>query len=168
YTRLANAIGSAASGQTFTLSGTFNWTLPFSSAAWAKGNDGVAATADDYTIYGPANVNNVTVTAASLGSATIQGPGDLPNVDLEGPLQLNTGNNGDRTYGASNNQNWTISNLQIFDFDLGIAMFNNPGGNSAAFTGSHILDNHIRVARDLNATVAPADVSQNIGIYYSF
>src|SRR5262249_11229959 len=28
--------------------------------------------------------------------------------------------------------------------------------------------NHIRVPADLNATVAPADDSQNIGIYYSF
>ena len=168
YTRLANAIGCVQSGQTLVLSGTFDWTMPFSSAAWAKGNDGVAGTADDYTIYGPANVNNVTLTAASLGAATIQGPGSIPNLYLEGPLQLNTGNNADRAYGSSTNQNWTISNLNIFDFALGIAMFDNPGGNSAAFTGTHILNNHIRLAPDVLDTVNPANTIQNIGIYYSF
>ena len=38
------------------------------------------------------------------------------------------------------------------------------------FDGTQIHDqrNHIRVPVDLNATVAPADVNQNIGIHYSF
>ncbi len=167
YTRLANAIGCVQSGQTIVLSGTFDWTKPFAAAAWALGNDGVNGTADDYTIYGPANVNNVTLTAASLGAATIQGPGSIPGVYLEGPLQLNTGNNGDRLYGSSTNQNWTISNLNIFDFALGIAMFDNSPGNSAAFTGTHIVNNHIRLAPDVLDPVTPANTIQNIGIYYS-
>src|SRR5262249_48217031 len=37
-----------------------------------------------------------------------------------------------------------------------------------AFNGTKILNNHIRIANDLNSVVAPADVSQNIGIHYSF
>jgi hypothetical protein len=168
YTRLANAIGSVASGQTLVLSGTFDWTQKFSSAAFALGNDGKAGTADDYTIYAPANVNNVTITAASLGAATIQGPGSITNVYLDGPIQLDTGNNADRTYGAYTNQNWTISNLQIYDFGLGIGMFFNSGGNSAAFSGTHIVGNHIRLAPDVLDTVNPASTVQNIGIYYSF
>ena len=36
YTRLANAIACAASGQTINLDGTFDWTTPLSSAAWAR------------------------------------------------------------------------------------------------------------------------------------
>jgi nitrous oxidase accessory protein NosD len=168
YTRLANAIGSVQSGQTLVLSGTFDWTKPFAAAAWAKGNDGIAGTADDYTICAPANVNNVTITAASPGAATIQGPGSIAGVYLEGPLQFNTGNNADRAYGASTNQNWTISNLNIYDFALGIGFFDNPGGNSAAFTGTHIANNHIRLAPDVIDTANPASTVQNIGIHYSF
>jgi len=168
YTILANAIDLVQSGQTITLSGVFDWTEPNAAASWALGNDGISGTADDYTIYAPANVNNVTLTAAALGDATIQGPGSITNLYLEGPLQFDTGNNGDRAYGASTNQNWTISNLNIFDFALGIAMFDNPGGNSAAFSGTHIVNNHIRLASDVLDTVNPADTIQNIGIYYSF
>jgi uncharacterized repeat protein (TIGR01451 family) len=37
-----------------------------------------------------------------------------------------------------------------------------------AFNGTTIQNNFIRIPTDLNATVAPADVSQNIGIHYSF
>jgi hypothetical protein len=168
YTHLANAIGSAQNGQTFILSGTFDWSQPFAAAAFALGNDGIAGTADDYSIYGPANVNNVTVTAANLGDATIQGPGSIPNVYLEGPFQFNTGNFADRAYGASTNQNWTISNLNIFDFALGIAFFYDPNGNSAAFTGTHIVNNHIRLAPNVIDTANPASTFQNIGIHYSF
>jgi hypothetical protein len=168
YTRLANAVGSAQSGQTLVLSGTFDWTQPFAAAAWALGNDGVSGTADDYTIYAPANVNNVTVTAASPGAATIQGPGSIPGVYLEGPFQFDTGNNGDRAYGSSTNQNWTISNLNIYDFALGIAFFYNPNGNTAAFSGTHIVHNHIRLASDVIDTADPANTVQSIGIHYSF
>lgn len=69
---------------------------------------GTGHTGDDYTVDVPAGLNNVTLTADSLGAATIQGPGDLPSVNLETFLQFNGGTN----------QNWTISNLRIVDFDL--------------------------------------------------
>ncbi|MBO0697378.1 MAG: hypothetical protein J2P46_03200 [Zavarzinella sp.] len=157
FTLLQNAVGAVADGQTLNLSGTFDWREPNAALAWSLGNDGVAGTGDDYSLLAPANVNGVTITAASLGATTIQGPGDLPQFDLEGVFVFDGGKN----------QNWTISNLQIFDFDLSIGMFFGAGG-SDAFNGTTITNNHIRVPADLNATAAPADVSQNIGIHFSF
>ena len=53
------------------------------------------------------------------------------------------------------------------EFDLGLAFFNGAGG-SDAFNNLSLLNNRIRVPADLNATFAPADVNQNIGIHYSF
>ena len=157
YTRINNVIQSCFAGQTIILNGTFNWTEPNAAASWAKGSDGVASTADDYSILVPANRNSVTLTANNLGDATIQGPGDLPAVNLEGVLVFDGGDN----------QNWTISNLRILDFDLSIAFFSGAGGTDA-FNSTLIANNYIRIARDLNATVAPADVNQNIGIHFSF
>ena len=45
--------------------------------------DGISGNADDFEVSAPRGINNVTLTASSLGSATIQGPGDLPALDLE-------------------------------------------------------------------------------------
>src|SRR5262245_17580938 len=156
YRRLVNAIVPLVSGQTVILNGTFDWTESNAAASWANGVDGIAGTGDDYSVAVPANINSVTVTAASLGSATIQGPGDLAAVDLEGVFVFNGGPN----------QNWTISNLQIYDFDFSIGMFS--AVNTSAFNNTTITNNHIRIPNDLNDVVAPADVSQNIGIHYSF
>ncbi len=161
YTRINNAVQAAPAGSTVVLSGTFNWTEPFAAASWALGSDGQTGGAfsnDDYCILPPANRNGITITAPIAGGATIQGPGDLAGVNLEGVFQYF--NNGD-------NQNTTISNLNILDFDLAIGMFNGAGGVDA-YNGVKILNNHILVARDLNAVVAPADAGQNIGIHYSF
>src|SRR5262249_46580682 len=55
----------------------------------------------------------------------------------------------------------------IFDFDIGIGMFQGTGG-SDAYNGTTITGNYIRVAADLNGVAAPADSGQNIGIHYSF
>lgn len=158
YRILGNAIACAATGQTFSLSGTFDWTQPKAAASWALGPDAASATtADNYSIIAPVGVNGVTLTAATAGSATIQGPGDLPSENLEGPLSFEGGLN----------QNWTISNLRILDFDLGIGMFFGSGGTTA-FNGTTIENNFIRLSTDLNATVAPADVNQNIAIHFAF
>ena len=157
FRRIQNALNAAGPGDVITLSGTFDFTAPFAAAAWALGNDNTAATADDYSVYVPVNLNGVTLTATSLGSATIQGPGDLAGVNLEGFLLFDGGDN----------QNWTISNLRILDFDLAIGMFFGAGG-SDAFNGTVITNNNIRIPTDLNATVAPADTNQNIGIHFSF
>jgi Ca2+-binding RTX toxin-like protein len=166
YTRINDAIQAALDGQTITLDGTFDWTEANAAASWALGSDGVGGTNDDYSIsvpgrtepLPPTRLNNVTLTAANLGAATIQGPGDLAAVNLEGVLVFE---------GDADNQNWTISNIEFRDFDLALAFFNGASGVDA-FNGTHITNNYIRIATDLNATVASADVNQNIGIHYSF
>jgi hypothetical protein len=84
FRRIQNAINAAGNGDTIILNGTFDFTQPFAATAWALGNDNTAGTADDYSVYVPANLNGVTLTATSLGTATIQGPGDLAAVNLEG------------------------------------------------------------------------------------
>jgi hypothetical protein len=157
YRRLINVIDCLQPGQTVILGGNFDWTQANAAASWALGNDGVASTADDFSLLVRPNLNNVTITATALGTARIQGPGDLAAVNLEGVFVFDGGDN----------QNWTISNLEIFDFDLSIGMFNGAGG-SDAYNGTTITNNHIRIATDLNSVVAPADVNQNIGIHYSF
>lgn len=157
YTRIDDAIQAATNGSTITLTGTYNWTESNAAASWALGSDGTSATVDDYSIYVPANLNGVTLTASSLGSATIQGPGDLAAINLEGVLVFDGGDN----------QNWTISNLRFLDFDLSIAFFGGAGG-SDAFNNLQLTNNYIRMASDLNATVAPDDVNQNIGIHFAY
>lgn len=157
YRRIQNAMNAAMPGDTIMLSGTFDFTAPFAAAAWALGNDNTAATVDDYEVLAPVGVNNVIITASSLGAATIQGPGDLAAVNLEGVFVFDGGPN----------QGWTISNIRFLDFDLSIGFFNGAGG-STAFNNTKIINNYIRIAQDLNTTVAPADVNQNIGIHFSF
>jgi uncharacterized repeat protein (TIGR01451 family) len=158
YRRIQNAINAAAPGDTIILAGLFDFTAPFAAAAWALGNDNTAHTADDYSVSIPPNLANVTLTAAFLGTAIIQGPGDLPGLDLEGFLYFD---------GAGDNPGWTISNLRILDFDLSIGMFNGSGGVDS-YNNTTIQNNFIRIPADLNGTVAPNDTLQNIGIHYSF
>ena len=154
YTRINNAVQATFNGQTIKLLGTFNWTEPFAAASWSRGSNDIAGDLDDYSILVPANLNNVTFTADNLGDGTIQGPGDLPGLDLEGVFFFNGGDN----------QNWTISNISFLDFDLSIGMFNGAGG-SDAFNGTTITNNYIRMARD---AATAGDTFQNIAIYYSF
>jgi hypothetical protein len=158
YLRIKNAVEAAGDGWSIILTGTFDWTQMNAAASWALGNDGVASTADDYTITVPVDLNGVTFTSSGgLGSAEIQGPGDLMGVNLEGVLIFDGGDN----------QGWTISDLRFLDFDLSIGFFNGAGG-SDAFNNTTITNNYIRVPADLNTTAAPADPNQNIGIHYSF
>ncbi|MEO8436435.1 MAG: DUF4214 domain-containing protein, partial [Pyrinomonadaceae bacterium] len=70
-------------------------------------------------------------------------------------------------FDGGDNQNWTMSNIRYLDFDLSIGMFAGAGGTDA-FNGTIIQNNYIRIPNDLNTTVAPADVNQNIGIHYAF
>ncbi|MCX6306917.1 MAG: DUF1565 domain-containing protein [Bacteroidetes bacterium] len=158
YTRLRNAIGIVSNNWNINLHGTFNWSETNAATSWALGNDDIPGNLDDYWLLVPANLNGVTFTAPEgLGNATIQGPGDLSVIDMEGVLVF---------YGGDN-QNWTISNLEIFDFDLAIAEFYGSGG-SDAFQNNTITNNHIRIATDLNAIAAPDDAGQNIGIHFAF
>lgn len=159
FTRIDNAIHALSSGDTLKLKGTFNFGEANAMASWVKGNDGIAGGAygvDDYEVDVPANLNNVTLTADYLGAATIQGPGDVPAVDLEGFLQF---------YNAGTNQNWTISNLRILDFDLSIGLFW-LSGPSNHFDGFKITNNYIRIATDLKgASSTGPESAQNIGIH---
>ncbi|HEV7764079.1 MAG TPA: DUF11 domain-containing protein [Thermoanaerobaculia bacterium] len=157
YRRIQDAINQAAPTNTITLVGTFDFTAPFAAAAWALGNDNTASTDDDYGVTIPVGLSDVTLTATSLGSATIQGPGDIPTFDLDGFLYFD---------GAGDNQSWTISNLRIVDFDNAIGMFLGAGG-ADGYNDTVIQNNFIRVPQDLNGTVAPDDVLQNIAIHYS-
>ena len=158
YTRLKNAVEAAGNGWTINLEGTFNWGEANALASWALGNDGASGTNDDYSILVPANLHNVTITApGGLGSATIQGPGDIASFDLEGFLVFWTPGS------ASNNQGWTISNLQIYDFDLGLGFFFDTSVDQ--FANTTITNNHIRVAQDV---ATAGDTAQNIGIHLAF
>ena len=168
YRLLSNAVGCLVDNQTLTVNGTFNFGNGTAQPEWAKGNDQIAGgvnALDDYTILAPSPVINATVTATSLGSATIQGPGDLPNVALETPFFFNN----DKP--NSSNQGWTISNLIIRDFDGSILAFLDGAGNTTAFNNFKVLNNRFDIPTDLNATSggeSGANNLQNIGIHYSF
>ena len=162
YRVLSNAVGCLTSNQTLTLNGTFNLGNPTAMAQWARGNNQITGDADDYTITAPDSVTNATITAASLGSGVILGPGDLPNVALETPLFLNSSQPG------STFQGWTISKLVIRDFDVSIFCDHN-GGPTTAFNNFKIKDNQIDIPTDLTATAGGETSNfQNIGIHYSF
>lgn len=166
YRILANAIGCVLPNQTVNLTGNFDWTSAEALADWAKGtnaksSDGIGTmtgSGDNYSITPPTAVDGVTLT--SSGSATIQGPGDLAVTSLETFLFLNNKAN-------SSYKNWTISNLIIKDFDVSIIADLN-GGSSDVINNLKITGNQIYIPADLNATAAPSDNLQNIGIHYTF
>lgn len=161
FTRINSAVQSATPGTTITLDGVFDWTETNAAASWALGSDGATGGAfsdDDFTILAPLNLNGVTITASAPGAATIQGPGDLPLANLEGVFQF---------FAGGTNQNWTISNIRFLDFDNAIGFYF-AGGPTNIYNGTQIVNNYFLVARDLNATVAPTDVNQNIAIHFSF
>lgn len=161
YTRINNAVQTIAPGGTITLAGTFNWTETNAAASWALGSDGLPNTGDDYSVAVPANKSGVTFTAASLGSATIQGPGDLPNTAFEGVLYFD---------GSGVNQNWTISNMRFLDFDWTLQMYNGAGPVTQ-YNNTTIQNNYIRMARDIvaGAGIIQDEIDfQNAGIHYSF
>lgn len=170
YRILANAIGCVESGNTLTLNGTFDWTTAEAKAAWALGNNAVSEGADaaaaigsgdDYSISVPENTNNVTLTAATVGGATIQGPSDLANVALESSLYFNSNKP------ASSFKNWTISKLKFKDLDVAIIADHN-GGPVNVMEGFTVANNEFTIPADLNTTVAPADNFQNIGLHLNY
>jgi hypothetical protein len=158
YKKIQTAVSAANDGDVISLSGTFDWTEPNAAASWALGNDNSPGTGDDYSIVLPHDKADVTVTSPTQGGATIKGPGDLPAANLEGVFV------GD---GGGDNHGWEFSNLRFLDFDLSIAFFDGAAGSDAN-DGVTIQNNFVRIPADLNATVAPADTNQNIGIHYSF
>ncbi|MBK6450470.1 MAG: right-handed parallel beta-helix repeat-containing protein [Saprospiraceae bacterium] len=158
YTRIRNAVDYVQNNWSINLNGSFDWAESNASTSWSLGNDGVISAGDDYSILVPANLNGITFTAPiGLGSASIDGPGDLPGVNLEGGLVFDGGDN----------QGWTLSNMTYSGLDLSIGMFNGAGGTDA-YNNTTITNNIFNIPTDLNTTAAPADVNQNIGLHYSF
>ncbi len=159
YTRINNAVQAITSGVTVRLDGLFDWTETFAAAAWALGSDGQPATGDEYGILAPFGFADVTIDAATLGDAVVQGPGDLPDVDLEAFLM---------TWGGTY-QGWTFANLDIRGFDLGIGMFCCDGANvSNQYDGVSVLGNRFELPADWNSIAEPADAFQNIALHYAF
>ncbi len=159
YTRINNMLQAVDDDVTVRLVGTFDWTEPFADASWQLGSDGVDATGDEYGILPPFGFQNVTLDAATLGDAIIQGPGDLPGVNLEAFLAMWGG-----TY-----KDWTFARLDIRGFDLAIGMFCCDGADSSnQYDGVAVIDNRIELPVDWNSIAAPVDSNQNIGIHFAF
>ena len=158
FTRIDDALQAAVPGDVILLEGTFDWSEANALISWEAGSDKTMGTGDDFAIT-VAPKNDITLGASSLGLATIQGPGDLPGADLEGFLVLTSSS------GADLFQDWEISNLQIYDFDLSLAFFFSSG-STVAFNNLLLHNNHIRMATDLRPSVG--DAFQNIGIHLSF
>ena len=159
YTRINNAVQTVASGGSITLDGTFDWTEANAAASWQAGTDGTVGTFDDFSILVPPNLNGVTFSAANLGDAAIQGPGDLPANDsaFEGVLYFD---------GTGTNQNWTISNIRFLDFDAALQMF---PFNTTDFSGTNIMNNFIRVPADIIGGVSVDEPDfQNAALYFGF
>jgi len=143
-------------GTTIELEGTFDWSEPFARADWELGTDGLPATGDEFVLMPPGGVTDVTVTANPAG-AVILGPGELPEQDFEGFLML---------WADGGFQGWTISGLDVRDFEWAITMF--WSGPVTDFDGVSIVGNRIELPPDLNETAAPADAFQNIALHLSF
>jgi uncharacterized repeat protein (TIGR01451 family) len=159
YTRIQQAVDAAVAGDVIQLSGTFDFSEPNAAASWARGDDGVSGDrpgfpgfTDDYSVY-VSEKAGITITAASLGAATVKGPGDVPQIDLDGFLYFD----------GLGYQGWTISNLVIQDFDMSIGMFGNSETDNT-YGNTVITNNQIRIATDLNGVTAPNDTLQNVGI----
>lgn len=144
FTRIDKAVQAVTDDSTIILDGVFDWTEANATQSWEDAG---------YWSLWPADVHWVTITANALGEAVIQGPGDLPDLPLEG------------VFGALGpNRGWEVSNLTLLDFDLSIGMFHG-GGGVTIFEETRIINNHIRMATDVPAE---DDNFQNIGIHFSF
>lgn len=159
YTRINAMVQAVDDGVTVRLAGTFDWTEPFAAASWELGSDGLPGTEDDWAILAPFGYQDVTLDAAALGDAVVQGPGDLPDVDLESFLV---------TWGGGF-QGWTFARLDLRGFDVALGMFCCDGADVAnQYDGVSVVDNRIELPADWNAIAEPADAFQNIAIHLGF
>ncbi len=157
YTRINNVLVAVMPGDVIILEGLFDWVEPNAFDSWAMGSDGVPDTEDDFSILLPEGAGDFTLTAAELGDAVIQGPGDLAGQDLEGFLVVS----------STDNQNIEISNLTVQNFDLGIGFFFDGGGVNV-YDNTRIMNNRIVVATDIAGNEAAGEGFQNIGIHFAF
>lgn len=158
YTRINSVLLVAEVGDVILLEGTFDWVEANAFSSWSRGSDDTVDTDDDFSILLPEGVGGFTLTAANLGDAVIQGPGDIAGQDLEAFLVAQ----------SNNNQNIEISNLTIRDFDLSIGFFFVSGGGVNLYDNNRIVDNHIVIATDIAGTTVAGEGFQNIGIHFAF
>ena len=145
FTRLQNAIGAAADGQTINILGNYDWTTPLSSAAYTASTN-TSATADIRGVEIP-DVDDLTITSSD-SSASILGQGDFGLGIYDTFLFTDDGVN-------TGNANLIIESLDIVDFESAVMMGWNVTG---VFNGTKIRNNTITLAGDDEGT-------QNIAIY---
>jgi len=156
YTRINDVVQAAVPGDQIVLRGVFDWNESNAFDSWALGSDGADGTLDDWALRIPDGLADITITSPTQGGATIQGPGDLPGVDLEGFLLM-----------LGTNPDITISNLIVNDFDVALGIYFNGGGVNV-YDNLTIVDNHISMPRDVAGTSGAGEAFQNIGIHYAF
>jgi fibronectin-binding autotransporter adhesin len=145
FTRLQNAVGALATGQTL---GTYDWNETNASIAYLASTN-TSATSDIRGVKLYADVNNVTITSSD-SSAHIIGQGDL----LDGMY--------DAFFFADDSANAgsdgvTIENLTVDDFEGGFIFGWNVTG---FFNGTTINNNNITLGGDEEGT-------QNFGVYFT-
>ncbi len=154
FTTLDNAIGCAVDGQTIDINGPYTWATanPLANAAYLASY----ADTDNGDIRGleiPEGVDDLTITS-SLGTGHILGAGD---VDDSSTLIFSTFLFSED---APGNDNLTIENLEIEDFEGAITL----GWNSVgSFNGTMIQDNEVVLAGDNSDD---SDWIQNIAFYF--
>lgn len=149
FTRIQNAVGAAADGQTIDIQGLFNWTTPLASAAYLASTN-TSTTNDIRGAVIPAGVDNLTITS-STSTGHIIGQGDLLGDIFDSFLFAEDG-------AIAGNTNLTIQNLNIDDFESAVTMGWNGTG---VFNGLTVQDNDVTLAGDNEGT-------QNIAFYFSY
>ncbi len=148
FTRLQNAVGALATGQTLDIQGVFDWTQTNSSAAYLASTN-TSASNDIRGVEVPDDVADLTITSTG-STAQIIGQGDL----LAGAA-FDAFLFADDSLTAVGNTNLTIENLDLDDFEAGVVLGWNGTG---IFDGTVIQNNDITLGGDEEGT-------QNIAIY---
>lgn len=146
FTRLQNAVGALATGQTLDIQGTFDWTLTNSGAAYLASINTSAAN-DTRGVVVPGGVDDLTITSTG-STAHIIGQGDLLDGMYDAFLFTADG-------GVMGNTNLTIENLNVDNFEGAFILGFSLGGT---FNGTTIQNNTAHIDGDSEGT-------QNFGVY---
>ncbi len=104
YRRMANALGCAVSDQWLVLDGDFDWNDSDAREAWARGNDNLAGTADDYSIRISDGIDGVQLAPQAVDGASVQG--SHPDSTSDSMLSF-----------VGVNSGWVITGTRFKDFD---------------------------------------------------